>query len=337
MEPDCNCVSHSNTQPQVSHTSSEKLIEPDDASKLDGSISQHKLDECIFALDQFEEALKSAVEGTTVKSAGGKYKAVYDAKGSRWRICSMNSHSNRITSRKLPKDVMLDLAALDAGVHKSQLNQSNQPDQALKASARIANNTPMVYAAPTREGNYVGRGNNTQKRVNKTIVTHTEDTAVKAAKHLLESDCKDAGKLRKALASMVEYASRLKQKLGVAASKLSVLSRVQAAAISDEKESTEQADAVATLTRELIGQGYPVGDTGRTLRRHRLAVLRSLQSVCGPRELQKQYEVACSVRDLFKQNGKKKAASAKEREDKASLAAIKGIEQNLWSREAYNK
>ena len=126
----------------VAGHNSERLIDPGDSSKLgDGSAQQQKLDEFSFALDQFSEAFDSAINGTTVKSMSGNFKAVYDRKLERWSIC--DKQSKRIGSRKLQKDVVADLASLDAGTHKSQLKGTTEPVDCVSVlrSARIANNS----------------------------------------------------------------------------------------------------------------------------------------------------------------------------------------------------
>lgn len=112
---------------------------------------------------RFDSAFKIAVHDallgktTTIDSVSGKFKAVHDAKLARWGL--FTSKNKRIGNRKALEDVVTDLEALDAGTHKSQFKDHTQPTQQLKASTRIASNKTVAYAPPTREGNYIGRGN----------------------------------------------------------------------------------------------------------------------------------------------------------------------------------
>ena len=164
----------------------------------------------------------------------------------------------------------------------------------------------------------------------------------KAARQLLDSGCQSAGKLRSALSSMVDHCSYLKRKLGAATSKIAHLSRLLApGAVASCKDddaphccsgSCAQANCSFhshssvehKIIRELIGQGYNPADSGRTLRRHRLAVMNALKTECGEDQL-KQYEVACAIVGLFKQTSNKKQKKL----DSSRDAVIKGLESTF--------
>ena len=141
---------------------------------------------------------------------------------------------------------------------------------------------------------------------------------MKQARILLQEGCQDPSKLRSSLQTMVDYVAQLKQRCRSLVSKVAALSRLLATSASEQcvnNESTKH-----NLTRELIGKGYP-SNTGSTLRLHRLAVMRSLEAVCGNDQV-KQYQVACAVKDLFQQNSTKKERKAVA----ATEAIMKGLE-----------
>ena len=79
------------------------------------------------------------------------------------------------------------------------------------------------------------------------------------------------------------------------------------------------------MVRELIGQGYDPNDTGRTLRRHRLAVMRALEKECGKDNTLKQSEVASAVVDMFKEKSTKKSLKQRASRD----AVLKGLESTF--------
>ena len=57
----------------------------------------------------------------------------------------------------------------------------------------------------------------------------------------------------------------------------------------------------AKLMRELIGDGHNPSDSGRSFRRHRLAVVRALEKECGDDKL-KQCQVASAIKDVSNQS-----------------------------------
>jgi hypothetical protein len=100
-------------------------------------------------------------------SSSGNYKAVYDKKGNRWRINDKNNKS--IGTRKSREDAISDLEALEGGTHKSQ--SGNFKDHRMRGgSGRVSAASTTVYAQPTREGNYKGRGNNLKRTAPEKIV-----------------------------------------------------------------------------------------------------------------------------------------------------------------------
>jgi hypothetical protein len=166
----------------------------------------------------------------------------------------------------------------------------------------------------------------------------------KAAQKLLDTDNRSVKKLRTALSAMVQHCSQLKAKLGTAASKIAHLSRLLASGDGGEgaraqeeleccQSSCQNADCsmqshVSTklkVVRELIGQGYDPNDTGRTLRRHRLAVMRALEKECGKDNTLKQSQVASAVVDMFKEKSTKKSLKQRASRD----AVLKGLESTF--------
>jgi hypothetical protein len=100
-------------------------------------------------------------------SSSGNYKAVYDKKGNRWRINDKNNKS--IGTRKSREDAISELEALEGGTHKSQ--SGNFKDHRMRGgSGRVSAASTTVYAQPTREGNYKGRGNNLKRTAPEKIV-----------------------------------------------------------------------------------------------------------------------------------------------------------------------
>ena len=249
-----------------------------------------------------------------ILSDSGNFVAVHESKLHRWSICSRSDKCKlkRISSRKAREDAIADLQALDAGTHKSQLQTQKA---ATKQSSRNVAAPSVVYAAQTREGNYVagtGRGN---KRLSSKITAECE-SPTKAARSLLKQDCKDASRLQKSLAAMVEYASQLKHKCKLLTSKVASLSRLVAwSSLPNQNDK----DTEHKLLREMIGKGYPP-DSGRTLRRHRLAVMNSLEAVCGQDKL-KQCQVASAIHQMFQQG----ETSKQKRVSQATDSLIKGI------------
>lgn len=254
-------------------------------------------------------------------SESGRFIAVYDAKLDRWSICSRTEQCKmkRIGSRKSREDAIDDLQLLEAGTHKSQ-TKAAVPSIGTRTSERASATTAThVPHAQVREGNWkagTGRGNKLPPQSQSQL--DLEDSKMQKAQLLLKDGCQDPSKLRASLQMMVDYATQLKQRCRALVSKVATLSRLVAGSASEQcvlDESTKH-----QLTRELIGTGYP-SNTGSTLRLHRLAVMRSLQAVCGDDQV-KQYEVACAVVKLFRQNSSKKDRKAAA----ANAAVVKGLE-----------
>jgi hypothetical protein len=186
-------------------------------------------------------------------SSQGNYNAVYDAKGTRWRIYDFKNKS--IGSRQSRDLAIDDLAALEEGSHKSQ---TKGEQAASRHSDRSSAGPTMTYADPTRESNYVGRGSNLKRaRPDECLPTISQ---TEHAQGLLDQDCEDPEKLRGSLAGMVQYAFSLKRQLGVLSSKLASMSRLLAASVNIGPKPEEHHH----LVKEMIGKGYP-DDTGRTI------------------------------------------------------------------------
>ena len=123
-------------------------------------------------------------------SPESKYKAVYDSKGARWRI--YDSKSKSIGSRKSRDYAKDDLAALELGSHKSQTKGAGAGGAAGRQSDRLGAAPTVAYAEPTRDGNYVGRGN---KRPQPYEPRLQPVSPTKRAQVLLDRDCTDPVKL----------------------------------------------------------------------------------------------------------------------------------------------
>ena len=238
-----------------------------------------------------------AESSNLISSQSGRYVAQHAAKQNIWRISTATKQS--IGSRRSREDAIRDLSDLDAGCHKSQ-KKAPKP-VATKQSARIAAAPTESYVeSQSRDGNWKAGAGRGHKRPIQAALKPEDTSPTKHARDLLAKDCKDVSKLRASLQSMVDHASKLKQRCRLLVSKVATLSRW----LSGDQCSNEAKETKHHLTRELIGQGYP-SNTGSTLRLHRLAVMRSLQSVCGDDQL-KQFQVACAVRDMFRQGESKK-------------------------------
>ena len=79
-------------------------------------------------------------------------------------------------------------------------------------SGRVSAASTTVYAQPTREGNYKGRGNNLKQIAPEKIVAK-DCSSTKLARKLINQDCQDVPKLQDALTSVCYYASRLTSQL----------------------------------------------------------------------------------------------------------------------------
>ena len=287
---------------------------------------------------------------TELVSSTGKYIATFASKQGMWRISDAKKKS--IGSRKKRDAAVADLYALELGQHKSQ-KHTKAKDQLAEQAKR--HQTQRMLSRPARpefhtdvrQGDWkpgLGRGNKLppppvprkKRALPPSIIKSFSPT--KTADGLIKSGCTSVKKLRASLSLMVHHCKNLKAQLGVATSKIAHLSRILAPMSSRIDQQTSHGCCNATCTnavcslvshsssksklvRELIGEGYNLADSGRSLRRHRLCVMTALEKACGEDKL-KQYEVACAIKDLFKQRTQKKEAKA----DISRSVILEGLE-----------
>jgi hypothetical protein len=287
---------------------------------------------------------------TELVSSTGKYIATFASKQGMWRISDAKKKS--IGSRKKRDAAVADLYALELGQHKSQ-KHTKAKDQLAEQAKR--HQTQRMLSRPARpefhtdvrQGDWkpgLGRGNKLppppvprkKRALPPSIIKSFSPT--KTADGLIKSGCTSVKKLRASLSLMVHHCKNLKAQLGVATSKIAHLSRILAPMSSRIDPQTSHGCCNATCTnavcslvshsssksklvRELIGEGYNLADSGRSLRRHRLCVMTALEKACGEDKL-KQYEVACAIKDLFKQRTQKKEAKA----DISRSVILEGLE-----------
>ena len=211
-------------------------------------------------------------------------------------------------------------------------NRSTRPD--FDTPTRIGN---WYKGGPTPPLKEISKPSQAKKR--KAIIPITASLSpTKAAQKLIDSteDTRATKRFRTTLSEMVGHCNQLKAKLGAAFSKIAHMSRlltnsteetaeVQECICCDKCSFRSHTSSASKIDRELIGQGYDPKDTGRTLRRHRLAVMRALEKECGPENKLRQYGVAYGVMGMFKQKSTTKTLKQIASRD----AVLKGLETNF--------
>ena len=257
------------------------------------------------------------------ESSSKSYIATYDVSGPRWRICQAFP-LKQITSRTCREKAIADLAALDNGTHKSQLKKcapvsSRQSVRGGSGAERVA------YAPETRSGEYIGRGNNLNKRKSVETLQTVDCDPITVAQKVLKMHPGSVKKseLRSVLSAVVDTAQQWKHKAHILSSKLASLCRLTAVEAHDEKHDHDAVseERKSSVIRDLAGKGYPP-HMDRKLREHRRIVMQALESTCGDDKL-KQYQVSCAVRDLFRQDNCKKNDA---KIPAAEKAVMKGLE-----------
>ena len=316
---------------------------------------------CVSALLQLHGSSTTAVQSlpstplATVMSASGNYMAAFDAKKSRWRVTTVKP-KKQIAMKVHRDDAMEDLELLDAGEHKWQ--KKNNKTAIVESMAEFDRNQKVLpnresrpeFNTQTRTGNWYRGGPappkeplDAKKRKIPVPITvcpkiGTSLSPTKAAQKLIDSteDTRATKRFRSSLSQMIAHCAGLKAKLGFAYSKIAHMSWLLANNAAGEDAAADvpkctkctkcsfrsHASSKSKIDRELIGQGYDPMDTGRTLRRHRLAVMRALEKECGKDNKLRQYEVASAVLSMFKQKSDKKTLKQIASKD----AVVKGLE-----------